>query len=178
MAAGEWVHLTPNLIAADPKLGEAIKRFRAPRGRAGAAAREWLGQRALPEAGHIATYVLVIEDEIGAFYSLGMGEVELRSQHRGKLRARHPRQGAVVILWLARSTDAAVDAEEILMHAVGIAQYGARRVGAAVIALDPFDEPTERLWRERFGFRASLTRRRDAEGKERARLWMPLFPEL
>jgi hypothetical protein len=70
-----------------------------------------------------------------------------------------------------------VDAESILRHAVGIAQIGSRRVGAAVIAVDPFDAATEDYWRHHFGFRTSLTRRIDADGQERSRLWLPLFPE-
>jgi predicted TIM-barrel enzyme len=112
-----------------------------------------------------------------AFYSLGMGEVELRTQHRKKLGSRHPRVGAAVVLWLARAADAEVDAEAILRHAVGIAQIAGRHVGAGVIALDPFDSATESFWRERFGFRASLTRRRDTDGENRPRLWLPLFPD-
>jgi hypothetical protein len=60
---------------------------------------------------------------------------------------------------------------------VGVGQIAARTVGAAVIALDPHDEETERLWRERLGFRSSLTRTPDADDVERSRLWMPLFPE-
>jgi len=131
----------------------------------------------LAEAGHIATYVLLRGEELAAFYSLGMSEVELRTKQRKPLSAAHPRQGAVLILWLARAADSDVDCETILRHAVGIAQIGARRVGAIAIALDPYDAPTERFWRERFGFRSSLTRRPDADGVNRARLWMPLFPE-
>jgi hypothetical protein len=48
-----------------------------------------------------------------------------------------------------------VDAATILRHAVGIAQIGSRRVGAAVIAVDPFDAATEDYWRQHFGFRGS-----------------------
>ncbi len=106
-----------------------------------------------------------------------MSEVELRSQHRKGISASHPRQGAVLILWLARAAKANVDAATILRHAVGIAQIGSRRVGAAVIAVDPFDAATEDYWRQHFGFRASLTKRRDAGGEQRSRLWLPLFPE-
>lgn len=91
-----------------------------------------------------------------------MSEVELRTQHRKKLEASHPRQGAVLILWLARAAEADVDAATILRHAVGIAQIGARQVGAAVIAVDPFDATSEGYWREHFGFRSSLTKRADA----------------
>jgi hypothetical protein len=177
VADHEWVHVTAEQLDADPDLRAAILRFEAPSGRAGSAAESWLKDQALQEAGHIATYVLVVEREVAAFYSLGMGELELRTSHRKGLEASYPRQGAVLILWLARAATAQVDAGTILAHAVGMAQIGARRVGAAVIALDPYDAETERFWRERFGFRSSLTRRRDADGEERTRLWMPLFPE-
>ena len=83
----------------------------------------------------------------------------------------------MLILWLARAANADVDAAVILRHAVGIAQIGSRRIGAAVIAVDPFDAETEDYWRRRFGFRASLTKRTDADGRQRSRLWLPLFPE-
>jgi len=35
----------------------------------------------------------------------------------------------------------------------------------------------EDYWRQRFGFRSSLTKRTDADGAQRSRLWLPLFPE-
>ena len=83
----------------------------------------------------------------------------------------------MLTLWLARAANADADAATILRHAVGIGQIGSRRVGAAVIAVDPFDAATEDYWRQHFGFRASLTKRRDADGKQRSRLWMPLPPD-
>lgn len=177
MIEHEWVHLTAEQLSADAGLVRAIEDFNAPAGRAGNAAAAWLKERALRETGHIATYVLLAEGRVSGFYSLGMSEVELRSQHRKGISASHPRQGAVLILWLARAADTSVDAESILRHAVGIAQIGSRRVGAAVIAVDPFDAATEDYWRHHFGFRTSLTRRIDADGQERSRLWLPLFPE-
>jgi hypothetical protein len=173
----EWIHLTAEQLSADPALVRAIERFNAPAGRAGDAAAAWLKGRALKEAGHIATYVLLMKGEVAGFYSLGMSEVELRTRQRQKLSASHPRQGAVLILWLARSANAEVGAETIFRHAVGIAQIGSRRVGAAVIAVDPFDAPAEDYWRKHFGFRASLTKRTDANGLQRSRLWLPLLPE-
>lgn len=170
MIEHEWIHLTAEQLSADPALVRAIERFRAPPGNAGNAAASWLKERALRETSHIATYVLLIKGEVAGFYSLGMSEVELRTQQRRKLAASHPRQGAVLILWLARAAEADVEAATILRHAVGIAQIGSRRVGAAVIAVDPFDAATEDYWREHFGFRASLTKRLDADGAERSRL--------
>jgi hypothetical protein len=173
----EWIHLTAEQLSADSALVRAIERFGAPPGRAGDAAASWLKGRALKEVGHIATYVLLVKGKVAGFYSLGMSEVELRTQHRKEVSASHPRQGAVLILWLARAADTSVDAETILRHAVGVARIGSRRVGAAVIAVDPFDAATEDYWREHFGFRASLTKRRDADGEERSRLWMPLLAD-
>jgi hypothetical protein len=173
----EWIHLTAEQLSADPALVRAIEGFRAPSGGPGDAAASWLKGHALKETSHIATYVLLIKGEVAGFYSLGMSEVELRTQQRRKLSASHPRQGAVLILWLARAADADVDATTILRHAVGIAQIGSRRVGAAVLALDPYDAATESYWRQHFGFRASLTKRIDADGAKRSRLWLPLFPE-
>jgi hypothetical protein len=78
----EWVHLTGEQLSADPALVRAIEGFQAPPGRAGDAAAAWLKERALRETSHIATYVLLVEGDVAGFYSLGMSEVELRSQHR------------------------------------------------------------------------------------------------
>jgi hypothetical protein len=175
LSAPEWIHLSKEQLGADPSLGEAIERFEAPPIPAGEAASEWLKGGALAEVDHIATYIAFAEEEIVAFYSLAMGELELSSGHRKKLEASHPRPGAVLILWLARAEGADLEAETILRHAVGVAQVGARHVGAAVIALDPFDAATEEFWREKFGFRSSRTKRRDGDGEERTRLWQPLF---
>jgi hypothetical protein len=80
-----------------------------------------------------------------------------------------------LIAWLARAEEADIGATEILRHAVGIARIGARRVGAAVIVVDPYDAGSEEFWRERFGFRSSRTRRMDAGGEERTRLWLRLL---
>lgn len=177
MIEHEWIHLTAEQLSADAALVRAIERFGAPTGRPGDAAAVWLKERALKETDHIATYVLLMNGAVAGFYSLGMSEVELRTQQRKKLSVSHPRQGAVLILWLARAAEAEVGAEVIFRHAVGIAQIGSRRVGAAVIAVDPFDADTEDYWRQHFGFRASLTKRSDADGSQRSRLWLPLLPE-
>lgn len=177
MIEHEWIHLTAEQLSADAALVRAIERFNAPTGLAGDAAAAWLKERALKETSHIATYVLLMKGEVAGFYSLGMSEVELRKQQRQKLSASHPRQGAVLILWLARAANAEVGAETIFRHAVGIAQIGSRRVGAAVIAVDPFDAASEDYWRKHFGFRASLTKKPDTDGVRRSRLWLPLLPE-
>lgn len=171
----EWVHLSEGQVAADPSLVEVIARFRAPRGAAGDAATEWLRDRALDEADHVATYIALADGGIAAFYSLAMSEVELSSAHRRSADISHPRAGAVLIAWLARAEKADVGAAEILRHAVGIARIGARQVGAAAIVLDPYDAGSEEFWRDRFGFRSSRTKRIDFKGEERTRLWRRLL---
>lgn len=128
----EWVHLSDEIVAADPHLTAAVDRFEAPDHPAGIAAQTWLRERALAQAGHTATY---------------------------------------------RAASAEVTAEAILAHAVGVARRAAAYAGAAVLALDPFDDEVDRFWRQRFGFRSSLSRRRDSTGLERTRLWLPLFPD-
>jgi hypothetical protein len=174
MAEHEWIHLTTEQLSADPALEKAIMRFRAPATPAGDAATNWLQGGALEEADHIATYVALGDDEIVAFHSLAMGEVELSTGHRKTLEAGHPRPGAVLILWLARAVHSGIDAKTILLHAVGVARIGARHVGAGVIAVDPFDAASEDYWREKFGFRSSRTKRKNANGEELTRLWMRL----
>ena len=151
--SSEWVLLSEQQLSADPRLSEAVERFKAPTGPAGSAAASWLHEKAREQMAFVATYVLVEDDEILGFYALGMGEVELRSDHRRKLGAAHPRQGAVVILWMARAEAASISADALLAHALGVARRAAERVGAAALALDPFDDETERFWRNRFGFR-------------------------
>jgi len=178
LTAHEWVHVTAEQLSADAELRRAVERFKAPATPAGEAAALWLKERAIRETSHVATYVLLLDGEAAGFYSLGMSEVTLRTGQRKELSASHPRQGAVLILWLARSAAAKVDGATILRHAVGIAQIAARQVGAAVIAVDPFDGASERYWREQFGFRSSLTKTGSSEEARRSRLWLPLFPNL
>jgi hypothetical protein len=76
---------------------------------------------------------------------------------------------------LARSETATLEgvADHLLHHAVGLARHYARGVGATVIALDPYDEETDQMWRARYGFRASATPVREGRPK---RLWNVLFP--
>jgi hypothetical protein len=86
----EWIHLTAEQLSADAALVRAIERFKAPAGIAGGAAATWLKERALKETSHIATYVLLMKGEVAGFYSLGMSEVELRTQQRQKTRSSPP----------------------------------------------------------------------------------------
>lgn len=172
----EWLRLTPSLLADDPAIAEAVDRFEPPTPQeAGEAAAEWLRRHALHNAHAVATW-LMLDDagEIAAFHALSMAEVVLTGRWRERLDVSHPRQGAVLIAWIARAAHGEVHANEILGHAGGIAQRAARLVGAAALAVDPFDEDTEAMWVEGFGFRRSATELPGRSGLRR--LWNPLLP--
>ena len=158
----EWVDWTPEVAAARPELRDAIKRFASLENEAGQAAAEWLRENALDAHPGCQTRVLFHSGAVQGFYSLTMGEVELRSADRKAIGGGHPRQGAVLIVWLARAAEPTISqvADHLLKHAVGVARRGADYVGASVIALDPYNEATVALWAKR-GFKNSLTQRRD-----------------
>lgn len=53
-------------------------------------------------------------------------------------------------------------------HATATARRASTLQAAALLVVDPFDEETNRMWRERFGFRPS------SEKGALKRLWLPL----
>jgi hypothetical protein len=174
MIGDEWVRLTASLVQDEQAVRDGLAQFRGPDTDAGRAAERWLQERALEESDHIATWLFFREGELAGFHSLSMGEVELRQRERKRFRASHPRQGAVLILWMARAVEASVDGERLVLHAVGVGQQAARLVGASVIAADPYDSSVEGLWRD-LGFRRSGTDYRGADGAKLKRLWAPLL---
>lgn len=171
----EWIRLTPTLLADDPSVADAIDRFAASGpAEAGEQAADWLRSHAVANSHAVATWLMISDElEVVAFHALSMAEVVLTGRWRERLDVTHPRQGAVLVAWLARDETSEVHADEILLHAAGIAQRAARLVGAAVLAVDPFDAAAEAMWVERFNFRRSATVLRGDE--ERRRLWNPLF---
>lgn len=172
----EWLRLTPSTLADDPAIADAVERFEPPAPQeAGAAAAEWLHRHAIHNAHAVATWMMLGEDgEVAGFHALSMAEIRLTGRWQERLDVTHPRQGAVLVAWIARAANAEVHADEILLHAVGLAQRAARLVGAVALALDPFDKETESMWIESFGFRRSTT---ELPGRpDLRRLWNPLFP--
>lgn len=172
----EWINeWSPEVAEARPDIEAAVARFEAPRGlEAGRAATEWLRDRAAAAHPGCVTRLMVAHGEVQGYYSLSMSEVKLGSGDQHRLDEHYPRQGAVLITWLARAHDAVVVgvADQLLLHAVGVAREHASAIGATVLALDPYDEPTAGMWRDRYGFRSSQTDR----GTKPRRMWKPLFP--
>jgi hypothetical protein len=174
-----WIQVTSERWHNDPVFANAIRAFRPPDLPAAKDAAHWLKHSAALAAEFQATYIYMPEDDVLAFYSLRTSEVELTQAHRksvGLERSSHPRQGAVLITWICKAAGAEVEGAEILLHAVGTARTHAKFIGAGVIALDPYDQPTSRMWQGRFRFRRSRTEITAPGGATLHRLWQPLYP--
>jgi hypothetical protein len=166
-----WVLWNPAAAERYPDLLAKIGEFDpGPRAAAEAAA-AWLREQGL--AGESIAYLLVEDDVLLGFYALTAGQVELNINHRKKLGVAHPTQGAILVTQLAKSARHDVDGRRLLEDAIGIAAEQAERIGATVLAVDPFDEATGEMWRDRFGFRASRTDVPGHDGPLR-RLYIPL----
>ena len=169
----EWLDWSPDTATARPEVAEAVERFVSLDVDAGRAAEAWLRDSALTAHPSCVTNVLLHEGAVQGYYALTMGEVQLSGNHRKKVGVTFPRQGAVLIPWLARAREPTMPDvfDHLLLHALGSARRGADYVGAVVIALDPFDAQTAEIWLAR-GFKESQITR---EGRP-ARLWRPLRP--
>jgi hypothetical protein len=55
----------------------------------------------------------------------------------------------------ARAADTPGIGDEMLRHADTSARRALRYVGATVLVVDPFDQDTAEMWRQRFGFQDS-----------------------
>jgi hypothetical protein len=75
---------------------------------------------------------------------------------------------AALVAWIAKDVSADIDGKALLLHAAATARRAALLQATSVLVVDPFDEETAAMWRERCGFRPS------AEPAERKRLWLPL----
>jgi hypothetical protein len=75
---------------------------------------------------------------------------------------------AALITWIAKDRRAALDGKLLPLHAAATARRAAELQATSVLVVDPFDEETATMWRERYGFRSS------AEARKHKRLWLPL----
>jgi hypothetical protein len=173
-SARAWIEWTEEVAERRPDIRRAVETFQPVPIEAGQAAARWLKEHSLHPGSK--TYMVFVDGRLQGFYAVTMGEALLRSSHQKDLGVEHPRQGAVIITWLAKANDAVITGEELLLHAVGTARQAAHYVDAQVLALDPFDEATAEVWRKKYGFRTSLATR-DAQAQGPRRLWKALFPK-
>ena len=76
---------------------------------------------------------------------------------------------------MAKSAHHDLDGGVLVTDAIGIALEIAEKASAAVLALDPYDQPTLEMWKSRYAMRESRTElmARDGEPALR-RLYLPL----
>ena len=70
--------------------------------------------------------------------------------------------------WIAKDKRAEIEGKLLLLHAAAIARRAAELQATSVLVVDPFDDETAAMWRERYGFRTS------AEARKPKRLRLPL----
>lgn len=107
---------------------------------------------------------------MAGFYSLASAQVELSQRDRRRVGVAPVRVPAALITWIAKDKRAEIDGKPLLLHAAATARRAAELQATSVLVVDPFDEETAAMWRERYGFRASV------ETRTPKRLWLPLQP--
>ncbi len=135
---------------------------------AAAAASSWLKTQSVASYQTSRTRLLVADHRILGFYSLASAQVALNQRDRRRLGVEPVRVPAALVTWIAKDRTADIDGELLLLHAAAIARRAAALQATSLLVVDPFDNDTSVMWRERFGFRPS------AEPTDPKRLWLPL----
>lgn len=163
-----WLTLPSSGSEIHEHLRQLLGAFDAGNRPAGAAATRWLRDRALIEHQTSRTRVLIAEQRVAGYYSLASAHVRLTQRHRRRLILHTPGADvpAALVTWIAKDHRTGVDGRLLLMHATATARQVSTMQAAAVLVLDPFDEPTGEMWEQRYGFRRADERS--------GRLWLPL----
>jgi hypothetical protein len=106
-------------------------------------------------------------------YALCAAQIALSREERAQLGGVHYRtQPAILLAQFARAADTPGIGDEMLRHADTSARRALLYVGATVLVVDPFDQDTAEMWRQRFGFQDS---EQAVPGNRRLRrLWLSL----
>ncbi len=154
--ARAYVRVDQQTFVGLPELGEAIRAFKPVPNPAGESAAEWLTERALRHPQEATVRLRLSHGKVTGVYALCAAQIALSSEERAQLGGVHYRtQPAILLAQFARSTDTPGIGEEMLRHADSSARRALRYVGATVLVVDPFDQATAEMWRERFGFQDS-----------------------
>lgn len=95
-----------------------------------------------------------------------------RSQRRALGASDRRTQPATLLTQIARDVRAPVGTGgQLLQHAWAVARRGAGEIAATVLALDPYDSETAKMWINRWGFHDSAG---PGPGGDEHRLWIPL----
>jgi hypothetical protein len=165
-----WITLPSRDEELPSELRLALDDFDAGERAAARAACAWLRTQAVAAHQTSRTRLLIASRRIAGFYSLASAQVELSQRDRRRVGVAPVRVPATLITWIAKDRRAVIDGKLLLLHATATARRVAELQATAVLVVDPFDEKTAAMWRERYGFRASV------ETRQPKRLWLPLQP--
>jgi hypothetical protein len=163
-----WITLPSQDGELSSELRRAIDDFDAGERAAARAASSWLRTQAVAAHRTSRTRLLIAGGRVAGFYSLASAQVELSQRERRRAGVVPVRVPAALITWLAKDRRAVVDGKPLLLHAAATARRAAELQATSVLVVDPFDEATAVMWRERYGFRPS------AEPGKPKRLWLAL----
>jgi hypothetical protein len=171
--ARAYLRVDQAVIQALPGLDEAIRSFKPVPGPAGESVARWLSERAFRAPQEATVRLRLSHGRVTGVYALCAAQVALATEERAQLGGVHYlTQPAILLAQLARAADAPGIGDELLRHAAAIARRALTHVGATVLVVDPFDEPTADMWRERFAFQDS---RQPVPGNPRLRRqWLRL----
>ncbi|HEY8304225.1 MAG TPA: hypothetical protein VIG42_06520 [Solirubrobacteraceae bacterium] len=154
-----YVRVDRAVMRALPQLEDAIRAFEPVPGPAGESVAEWLADYAFREPQEATVRVRLNRGRVTGVYALCAAQIALDADEREELGGvRYRTQPAILLAQIARAASAPGSGEELLRHAAAIARRARAHVGATVLVIDPFDQQTAKMWRERFGFSDSQQR--------------------
>lgn len=165
-----WITLPSRDEELPGELRLALVDFDAGERAAAKAAGNWLRTQGVAAHQTSRTRLLIADGRVAGFYSLASAQVELSQRDRRRIDVAPIRVPAALITWIAKDKRAEIDGKLLLLHAAATARRAAELQATSVLVVDPFDEETAAMWRERYGFRASV------EARMPKRLWLPLQP--
>ncbi len=168
-----FLRWTPASAEEYPQLVRQVAQFDAGERDAAQQAASWLWERSLLVPAESVARLLLDNGRLLGFYALASGATELtRSQRRALGASDRRTQPATLLTQIARDVRApAGTGGQLLLHAVALARRAAQEIAATMLALDPHDSETAKMWIDRYGFRDSAG---PGPGGHEHRLWIPL----
>ena len=164
-----WITLPGSDLDPSSRFRGALDQFDAGPTPAGVAASAWLRDRALTQHEISRTRLYIAGGRISGYYSLCNSSFEISSRKRRSLlrvETTIRTLPASLVTWLAKDQRAGIDGKVLIQHAIATAREATAAAASVALVVDPFDDTTAEIWKNRFGFRESL--------EDSDRLWMPL----
>lgn len=153
-----WHSWTWDAARGNPGTAADIQTFEAHSKNADAAAAlsRWIREDALEQRQH-TVHILIRDGKPIAYIALRSCSVGLRRSQARRLGAEDAQNvPGSYVAYIARSEDAPGAGREALLYAASLARRVNLVQRTLVLVVDPYDEETERMWREAFGFWSTL----------------------